>query len=178
MTRKIINIVVFTVAIVGGILGVVYAGLFDDEKINQYKAVGVLQDENPAMLDELETVTIESLPKYVETYQNTYNTLDDQLRAEKKSKESFYYYLSTLKSINAEDFADFKAGYPNNLKELLDEFDSTKTYQTEFDKIATYEDLTAYLLPLEENYNEVRQNYLKKEAYRNALKSCLDGAVV
>ena len=174
MTRRIVNIVIFAIAAIACVLAIIYAAMFDSDKINQYKAVGVLHDNNPELLNLLSDVTPETLPAYVEKSQTVASELDGELRSEKKAKESFYDYLSTLKALNADNFEAFKAGYPTNVKVLLDQFDTTGVYVEQFSKISDYKGLTNYLVDLEQEYNGVRQAYLQKEAYRNALKVVQD----
>ena len=174
MTRRIVNIVIFAIAAIACVLAIIYAAMFDSDKINQYKAVGVLHDNNPELISELSATTPETLPAYVEKCQTVASELDGELRSEKKAKENFYDYLSTLKALNADNFEAFKAGYPTNVKSLLDQFDTEGKYVEEFNKVADYKGLTKYLVNLEQEYNSVRQAYLQKEAYRNALKVIQD----
>ena len=174
MTRRIVNIVIFAIAAIACVLAIIYAAMFDSDKINQYKAVGVLHDNNPELLSELSAATPETLPAYVEKCQTVASELDGELRSEKKAKESFYDYLSTLKALNADNFDGFKAGYPANVKVLLDQFDTEGKYVEEFSKVSDFKGLTKYLVNLEQKYNSVRQSYLQKEAYRNALKVVQD----
>ena len=174
MTRRIVNIVIFAIAAVACVLAIIYAAMFDSDKINQYKAVGVLHDNNPELLSDLSATTPETLPAYVEKSQTVATELDGELRSEKKAKENFYDYLSTLKALNADNFDAFKAAYPAKVKSLLDQFDTEGKYVEEFNKVSDYKGLTNYLVDLEQEYNSVRQSYLQKEAYRNALKVVQD----
>ena len=174
MTRRIVNIVIFAIAAIACVLAIVYAAMFDSDKINQYKAVGVLHDNNKELLADLSATTPETLPAYVEKCQTVSAELDGELRSEKKAKENFYDYLSTLKALNADNFDGFKAGYPANVKSLLDQFDTEGKYVEEFNKVSDYKGLTKYLVSLEQEYNGVRQAYLQKEAYRNSLKVVQD----
>lgn len=179
MYRKIINIVVFAIAITACILAVIFAAKFDDEKVTQYKAVCVLHanQQGQEVLNQVVNATPENLAECVEQSQNFYATLDDELRAEKKVKENFYDYVATLQALNADNFEEFKAHYPGNVQEALDVFDTTHQYEQEFASINSYEDLTTYLISLEQNYNATRQNYLKKEELRNSLKTVQDNLV-
>ena len=174
MTRRIVNIVIFAIAAIACVLAIIYAAMFDSDKINQYKAVGVLHDNNPELISELSAATAETLPAYVEKCQTVASELDGELRSEKKAKENFYDYLSTLKALNADNFDGFKAGYPANVKVLLEQFDAEGKYVEEFSKVSDYKGLTNYLVDLEQEYNAVRQAYLQKETYRNSLKVVQD----
>ena len=175
MTRKIINIVIFAVAAIACVLAIIFAAMFDSDKINQYKAVGVLHDNNPELLTELSQATPETLSAYVEKSQSVATELDGELRSEKKAKENFYDYLSTLKALNSDNFEGFKAAYPANVKVLLDQFDTEGKYVEQFNsKVTDYKSLTNYLVDLEQQYNKVRQEYLQKETYRNSLKVVQD----
>ena len=174
MTRRIVNIVIFAIAAIACVLAIIYAAMFDSDKINQYKAVGVLHDNNPELLSDLSATTPETLPAYVEKCQTVSSELDGELRSEKKAKENFYDYPSTLKALNADNFDAFKAGYPANVKSLLDQFDTEGKYVEEFAKVSDYKGLTKYLVDLEQEYNTVRQAYLQKENYRNSLKVVQD----
>ena len=78
--------------------------------------------------------------------------------------------------MNADNFDGFKAAYPENVKVLLDQFDTTGVYVDQFNKVSDYKGLTNYLGTLEQEYNSVRQAYLQKEAYRNALKTIQDAS--
>lgn len=174
MTRRIVNIVIFAIAAIACVLAIIYAAMFDSDKINQYKAVGVLHDNNPELLSDLSAATAETLPAYVEKCQTVASELDGELRSEKKAKENFYDYLSTLKALNVDNFDGFKAGYPANVKVLLEQFDAEGKYVEEFGKVSDYKGLTNYLVDLEQEYNTVRQAYLQKETYRNSLKVVQD----
>lgn len=176
MYRKIVNIVVFTIAIIACVLAVIFATKFDDEKVTQYKAVCVLHDnaQGQEVLNQVASATPETLPECVEQSQNFYNSLDDALRAEKKVKETFYDYVATLQTLNAETFDEFKANYPGNVQEALVVFDTTHQFEQEFANINSYEDLASYMISLEQSYNVTRQSYLQKEEVRNALKTVQD----
>ena len=174
MTRRIVNIVIFAIAGIACVLAIIFAAMFNSDKINQYKAVGVLNDNNPELISDLSKATPETLPAYVEKCQTVAAELDGELRSEKKAKENFYDYLSTLKALNEDNFDGFKAAYPANVKTLLDQFDTAGVYVEQFNKVNDHKALTTYLIDLERDYNTVRQAYLKKEAYRNALKVVQD----
>lgn len=176
MYRKIVNIVIFAIAIVACVLAVTFAAKFDDEKVTQYKAVCVLDadDKGHEVLTELVQASVETLPACVETSQNYYNTLDETLKAEKKVKENFYDYVATLQALNADNFETFKAHYPGNVQEVLSVFDTAHQYEQEFMAIANYNELPSYLISLEHNYNVTRQAYLQKEELKNALKVVQD----
>lgn len=176
MYRKIINIVVFAVAIVACVLAVIFAAKFDSEKITQYKAVCVLHEneQGQELLNQVASATAETLPQCVEQSQNVYGVMDDELKAEKKVKETFYDYVATLQALNADNFDEFKANYPGNVQEALTVFDTTHQFEQEFANINSYNDLATYLISLEQSYNVTRQSYLKKEEVRNALKTVQD----
>ncbi|MDD6581988.1 MAG: hypothetical protein PUF10_04810 [Bacteroidales bacterium] len=175
MTRKIINIVVFIVAVVAGVLAIAYASKFDDDKIEQYKAVCTLQEDadGQKVLDEFTKVKVETLDTFMSRTQQTYNTLDDSLRVEKKSADDFYNYVNVLKTTATEDFDGFKADYPDNVKSLLT-FDKDGKYVKEFQSLKNKEELEKYLLStLNTEYSDCRQHYLRGEEKCGALKTFL-----
>ena len=181
MIRKIINILVFAIAGVAGILGLYYAinfssNDFDGDKLPQYKAISTIHDVNPMMLDSLSNTTTDNLPAFLESYDKTYQDLDNAVKASEPAKVAFYNYIATVKKIDKNNFEAFKAEFNTNtrLQDLLAQFDKEGKYAEEFKKVEKYEDLDLYNLFLEENYNDVRQEYLKKNEHKNAIKVCLD----
>lgn len=176
MTRKIINIIVFAVAIVASVLSIVYAAMYDSdkEKVKQYNAVSVLQDKDQALLNDLSTAKPDNLTQFVDKHTAPLVEFDKNMSAEKQSKDAFFQYLSTLKSVTSENFEAFKADYPNGVDALLEVFDTNGTCKKDFAQVKTYEDFKKHCDVLKEKYDGVRQNYLVKENIRTAQAMLLD----
>lgn len=180
MVRRIINYVVFALAIAVGVLAVVFVSKYDEGKKEQYKAVCMLRTDEAGqkLLDEFSTVKVETLPDYLKKVQDQYNALDDSLRSQKKSADDFYTYVNIMKTTASEDFAGFKANYPANVESIMS-FDKDGKYVKEFQEIANEEALANYVLDeLSSDYSEFHQEYLRGDEQRTALKEyikTLDG---
>lgn len=185
MVKRIVNIVVFALAIAVGVLAVVFVSKYDDEKKVLYKSSDLLRadESGQKILNELATVKVSNLDQYVKKTQDQYNTLDSTLKVQKKQADDFYTYVNVMKTTAAENFTDFKAAYPNNVASILSfdtdtRLDSTgKVVETEgkyvkaFKNIKNTDELSAYVLStLSVDYDAFHQDYLRKDEQRTALK--------
>lgn len=185
MVKKIVNAVVFALAIVVGILAVVFVSKYDEEKKVQYKSVGILRTDEATqkVLDELATVKVGTLDSYLKKTQDQYNTLDSTLKVQKKQADDFYTYINVMKTNAAEDFTAFKTTYPNNVASILSfdgktKLDSTGNvvevegdYVKAFKGINDADQLAEYVTnTLSTEYDEFHQDYLRKDEVRTALK--------
>lgn len=172
MVRRIINYVVFALAIAVGVLAVVFVSKYDEGKKEQYKAVCMLRTDEAGqkLLDEFTTVKVENLDAYLKKVQEQYNTLDDSLRNQKKSADDFYTYVNVMKTTAAEDFAGFKAAYPGNVESIMS-FDKNGQYAKDFQALQNEEDLSNYVMnELSNSYSAFHQEYLRGDEQRTAMK--------
>jgi len=66
--KKIINIIIFTVAGLACLLALIFVGVYQDDKAI-FDEVSLVRERTPQAVDDLLTVTHETLPQYIATYQ-------------------------------------------------------------------------------------------------------------
>jgi hypothetical protein len=90
MSKKIINIIIFTVAAIACALGfgLPYFSIMTPEL---YDEVGVLKSNNAEIVVDLESVTLDKLPTFIEKYQKVLILL--MLLLKKLSSKRYSLYL-------------------------------------------------------------------------------------
>ena len=111
MKDKIIKIIIFAVAILDCILALAFAFTFDDDKKDAFSQARLVQAENPAMMADLSSATPESLPDLVTKYQGDMKNLNDSLKGVQLQKDILYTYLQDLKSLDENNFEQYKADF-------------------------------------------------------------------
>lgn len=168
MNSKITKTIIFAVAIVDCILALAFAGAFNDEKKDSYSQVEKVKAANPALLDDLQAATPESLTGFLTKYQTE---LGGQMDAQKKArlqKDIFYTYLRDLKELDKESFDAYKAGFGARSKALFAKSDKKQEFTDGFAEVNEYKDLESYVSGLSDEYNALKQDFLTQEEYIKA----------
>lgn len=170
--RKIVNIVIFAVAILACILTVWFAGSFNDKSKDKYYAVSQTKESNPEIIAELENATIESLPEFINANNVLLDSIEQQLNAEELQKDIFYTYLRSIEALdNEQKFNDFKANFPAFSESLFAKSNQKEQFIEGFNALANYDALFDYKTTLKKDYDVCKQSYLQKNKEFKALKS-------
>ena len=82
MKNRIINIVIFAVAILACIVAVAFSFFsFDADKKENYIQTQQVKEQTPEMVAEFETATVESLPTVIEKYQKETQERNNNLKS-------------------------------------------------------------------------------------------------
>jgi hypothetical protein len=174
MSRKIINIVIFVVAIVACATTLYFAISFDDTKKDKYYEVVKLQANNPQMLIDLAATTPEKLPGFIEKYQQEAAKLNADMKEQELQRNVEYTFISNLSNQqNEEAFTDFKAKFDTYAKELLAKSKRADFFINGFNKVNKFEDLADYVATLEKDYEPIKQACIVHKEYVKAFNSFL-----
>ncbi|MCQ2286348.1 MAG: hypothetical protein MJZ76_05690 [Bacteroidales bacterium] len=175
--RKIVNIIVFVVALLVAALSILFVGVYNEDEA-MYKQVAIVEESNPAMLLEFLDVTPETLPQYVATYQKVSDTLNAELKAQQLPKDVLYTYISELKDVQEADFEEFIASYPQHADLLFSKLEEKPAYAAGLANVKDFAGLQAYVSTLEKEYAPMREEYLQKKDYVKAVNSIVGRAAV
>lgn len=170
MKNRIINIVIFTVAILDCILAIAFSFFsFDADKKENYIQAQEIQAQTPAMVADFEAATVENLPAIVEKYQKETSDRSSKLRDVQLQKDIVYTFLQDLKNIDDEaKFEEYKANFAKRSEGLFAKCDNKQKYVDGFNKVNSFKDLDKYVEEVNADYSAVKQSYLVE---RNYLKS-------
>lgn len=173
--RKIVNIVIFTIAGLSCILGLVFSGTFDDKSQDKYFAVNKVSEEYPQMVTDLTATTVQTLPAFVEKYQDLINKNNVELKEQQLQKDIFYTYCVNLKEIGDDQakFDEFVSKYPSYSAKLFKDSKNPQYYTEGFAKVKTIADLNEYIKVLDADYAAVKQEYLLKQDHLKAATDLL-----
>lgn len=173
--RKIVNIIIFTIAGIACILGLVFSGTFDDKSQDKYFAVNKVSEEYPQMITDLTATTVQTLPAFVEKYQDLINKKNQELKDQQLQKDIFYTYCVNLKEIGNDQakLDEFINKYPNYSAKLFKEAKNPQYYTEGFGKVKTIADLNDYIKGLDADYVVVKQDYLLEQDHIKAATSLL-----
>jgi len=169
--RKIVNIIVFTIAGLACILGLVFSAGFNDDTKVAFFAANKVKESNPEMIKDVTSLKVETLPDFVKKYETQLNETNNNLKKESLQRDIFYTYITSLKEIkdNQESFDKYVAAFPEYSAKLFKEAKNSAYYTDGFAKIKTIQELPAYIKTLENDYTVVKQEYLiKNENYKAA----------
>lgn len=173
--RKIVNIIIFTVAGIACVLGLVFSAGFDDKSKAQYFAVNKVNEEYPQMITDLTATNVESLPEYVTKYQDFIGQENIVLKDQQLQKDIFYTYYINLKEIGEDQarFDAFVAEFPKYSAKLFKNAKNAQYYTEGFAKVKTLSDLSSYIQTIEADYNIVKQEFLVKNDHLKAANEML-----
>ena len=135
MKNKIVNIIIFAVAILDCLLALFFAFRFDDQKKDNFVQAQQIQSNCPQLLTDLQAATTETLPAVVETYQTNLRNFNDSLNSVQLQKDILYTYLSDLKSLTDEaKFEDYKANFATRAESLFAKCDNKQALVDGFNK--------------------------------------------
>lgn len=160
--RKIVNIIIFTVAGIACVLGLVFSAGFDDKSKAQYFAVNKVNEEYPQMITDLSATTVESLPDYVKKYQDFISQKNTELKDQQLQKDIFYTYCVNLKEIGQDQakFDAFVSDFSSYSAKLFKEAKNPQYYTDGFAQVKSLNDLTEYIQTIESDYAVVKQDFL------------------
>ena len=169
MKNRIINIVIFVVAIVACCVAVVFSFFsFDAEKKDSYIQVQEIQAQTPEMVSEFENATVETLPNVIEKYQKETQDRSVKLKDVQLEKDILYTYLQDLKNLDEKTFETYKANFPARSEALFAKSENKQKYVDGFNGVKTYKDLEGYVNKMNDEYANIKQAYLIE---RNYIKS-------
>ena len=172
--KNIVKIIILIVAICTCALAVWFASSFDQDKLPNYKEALVIENANPEMIAELEATTPESLPAFVEKYRAEGMTLSDSLKAHQLQKDILYTYIVELSDLKAETFSDYQADFANHSKALFAKADNAQAYIDGFNKVVDFNGLDKYIAQLENEYNVIKQDFIKEKTYYKAFNTLVN----
>lgn len=159
--KKIVNIIIFTIAGIACVLGVIFSTSFDDKQQDKYFAVNKVKEEYPQMISDLTALKVETLPDFVKKYQDLIGKRSAELKNDQLQKDIFYTYYVNLKEIDDQaKFDEFVKSFPEYSAKLFKEAKNPQYYTEGFAKVKSFNDLPAYLKTIEADYNVVKQAYL------------------
>lgn len=177
MKNRIINIVIFVVAILACCLAIAFSFFsFDADKKESYIQTQEVKAKTPEMVSDLETATVESLPSVIEKYkelnaENAKKQKEDQIQ-----KDILYTYLQDLKNLDENTFEGYKAKFPERSAGLFAKANDKQKYIDGFNSVNTYKDLDGYAEQINKEYNEVKQNYLVERNYIKSANALINRA--
>jgi NADH:ubiquinone oxidoreductase subunit 6 (subunit J) len=174
MSKKIINIVIFAVAIVACVSALYFSVAFDDTKKDKYYEVGDLKANNPQMLIDLAAATPENLLGFIEKYQQEAAKLNADLKEQGLQRNVEYTFITNLSDLQSETaFTDFKANFDVYTKGLLAKSKRADFFVNGFNKVNKLDDLANYVATLEKDYAPVNQEYIVQKEYVKSFNNFL-----
>ena len=177
MKNRIINIVIFAVAILAVCVAIAFSFFsFDSDKKDSYIQAQEVNAQTPAMVSELETATVETLPSVIEKYQNETQERNENLKSVQMEKDILYTYLQDLKNLDESNFDAYKANFPQRSAGLFAKSENKQKYVDGFNKVQSYKDLEGYVEDVNKDYSVIKQNYLVERNYIKAANGLLNTA--
>jgi hypothetical protein len=169
MKNRIINIVIFVVAILACLVAIAFSFFsFDAEKKDSYIQVREIQAQTPEMVSDFENATLETLPAVIDKYQQEMQDRSAKLKDVQLEKDILYTYLQDLKNLDENTFETYKANFPARSEALFAKSENKQKYVDGFNGVKTYKDLEGYVNKMNDEYTEIKQAYLIE---RNYIKS-------
>ena len=169
MKNRIINIVIFVVAILAVCVAIAFSFFsFDAEKKDNYIQAQEVKAQMPEMVSDLETATVETLPSVIEKYQKENQTRSENLKKVQLEKDILYTYLQDLKNLDENNFEAYKAKFPERSAGLFAKSENKQKYVDGFSGVQSYKDLENYVEDVNKDYTALKQEYLVE---RNFIKS-------
>ena len=179
MKNRIINIVIFVVAILACCLAIAFSFFsFDAEKKDNYIQTQEVKAQTPEMVADFETATVESLPTVIEKYREENKTRSENQKSVQLEKDILYTYLQDLKNLDENNFEAYKAKFQERSATLFAKSDNKQKYVDGFNSVQTYKDLEGYVEDVNKDYAALKQAYLMERNYiksANALVNRADG---
>lgn len=177
MKNKIVNIIIFAVAILDCLIALIFSFGFNEDKKDNFFQVRQIQDQCPALITDLQSATPESLPKVVETYQTTLKSFNDSLNDVQLQKDILFTYLQDLKGLdNEEKFEQYKSNFSSRAASLFAKCDNKQSYTDGFKGVNDFKSLESYVNKVEKEYSALKQDYLVGRNYCKAANSLVGRA--
>jgi type II secretory pathway pseudopilin PulG len=169
MKNRIINIVIFVVAILAVIVAIAFSFFsFDAEKKDSYVQVREIEAQTPEMVSDFENATLETLPAVIDKYQQEMQDRSTKLKDVQLEKDILYTYLQDLKNLDENTFETYKANFPDRSAHLFAKSENKQKYVDGFNGVNSYKDLEGYVNKMNDEYANIKQQYLIE---RNYIKS-------
>lgn len=179
MKNRIITIVIFAVAILACLVAIAFSFFsFDADKKENYIQTQEVKAQTPEMVADFETATLETLPSVIEKYQKETAERSNNLKTVQMEKDILYTYLQDLKNLDENSFDTYKANFPERAAGLFAKSENKQKYVDGFNKVQTYKDLEGYVEEVNNDYTDLKQQYLVERNYiksANALIARADG---
>jgi len=178
MKNRIINIVIFVVAILACLVAIAFSFFsFDAEKKDSYIQVREIQAQTPEMVSEFENATLETLPGVIDKYQQETQDRSTKLKDVQLEKDILYTYLQDLKNLDENNFESYKSKFPGRSEHLFAKSENKQKYVEGFNGVKTYKDLEGYVNKMNDEYAQIKQAYLIERNYIKSANSLINKAV-
>ena len=174
--KNIVKILIFVVAIIAVVLTVWFAGVFDQDKLDKYNEVLIVNENNPEMVADFQATTTENLPEFVGKYRTAGYEMADGLKAKQVQKDILYTYIVELRGLTAETFPEYQANFANHSKALFANADDAQAYIDGFNGVSEFNQLNHYISTLEKQYSVVKQEFIEQKSYNKAYNSLVNQA--
>lgn len=179
MNNRIINIVIFAVAILACCVAVAFSFFsFDADKKDNYIQVQDIKAQNPQMIADFEAATLETLPGTIEKYQKETQERTEAQKDVQMEKDILYTYLQDLKNLDDEQkFEAYKANFANRSEALFAKSENKQKYVDGFNKVQAFKNLDSYIEDVNEDYAQIKQDYLVERNYIKSANALINKAV-
>ena len=178
MNNRIINIIIFVVAILACCLAIAFSFFsFDSDKKDNYIQVQDVKAQTPEMVTDFETATMENLPAVVEKYQKEIADRSEKQKDLQMEKDILYTYLQDLKNLDENSFATYKANFPQRSAALFAKSQNKQKYVDGFNKVQSFKDLDSYIEEVNADYAQIKQDYLVERNYIKSANALINKAV-
>ena len=178
MKNRIITIVIFAVAILACLVAIAFSFFsFDADKKEHYIQTQEVKAQTPEMVADFETATLETLPSVIEKYQKETAERSNNLKTVQMEKDILYTYLQDLKNLDENSFDTYKANFPERAAGLFAKSENKQKYVDGFNKVQSFKDLDGYIEDVNNDYSEVKQNYLVERGYIKSANGLINRAV-
>jgi hypothetical protein len=178
MNNRIINIVIFVVAILACCLAIAFSFFsFDSDKKDNYIQVQDVKAQTPEMVTDFETATMENLPAVIEKYQKETADRNEKQKDLQMEKDILYTYLQDLKNLDENSFATYKANFPQRSAALFAKSQNKQKYVDGFNKVQSFKDLDSYIEEVNADYAQIKQDYLVERNYIKSANALINKAV-
>lgn len=177
MKNRIINIVIFAVAILACCVAVAFSFFsFDGEKKDSYIQAQEVKAQTPQMVSDLETATVQTLPTVIEKYQKETADRSEKQKEAQLEKDILYTYLQDLKNLDENSFETYKANFPERSATLFVKTKNKQKYVDGFNAVKSFKDLDGYIEDLSKEYAQVKQDYLVERNYIKSANALINKA--
>lgn len=178
MENRIVKIVIFVVAILACLVAIGFSFFsFDSEKKENYIQAQEVKAQTPEMVADFATTTLENLPSVIEKYQKETQTRNENLKSVQMEKDILYTYLQDLKNLDEKSFETYKANFAERSAGLFAKSENKQKYVDGFNKVQSFKELDRYIEDVNNDYTEVKQNYLVERGYIKSANGLINRAV-
>jgi len=178
MNNRIINIIIFVVAILACCVAVAFSFFsFDSDKKDNYIQVQEVKAQTPEMVTDFETATLQNLPAVIEKYQKETADRNEKQKDLQMEKDILYTYLQDLKNLDENSFATYKANFPQRSAALFAKSQNKQKYVDGFNKVQSFKDLDSYIEEVNADYAQIKQDYLVERNYIKSANALINKAV-